>query len=163
MTQCNRVLMGLAAASVFAVGAYAQPPADVPPLLGPPPILDDGPGRLIPLLLHSTDLAPDQQTQVRQILEANRSAVEDILTNIKQANDDLTTLLLGSQEVQPDALAEQLATIDQLRQQLAQQEVNTILAIRGILAPDQLDKAAATKYENHAWEGGKRRPVGNGV
>ena len=150
-----RVLIGAAAASILAIAAHAQPPADMAPI-GPPPMMAGGPGRLIPLLLDSTDLTADQQTQVHQILDANRSTVESIFTSMKQADDDLASLLLGSEEVQPDLLALQLATIQQLRQQLALQEANTILAIRGVLTADQLAKAAAAKDEMPAWHGRPR-------
>jgi hypothetical protein len=69
-----------------------------------------------------------------------------------QAHADLANLLLGPQDVAADALAAQLTKINQLQLQLAQQEANTVLALRAILTPDQLAKAAAAESQ---WQADK--------
>jgi Spy/CpxP family protein refolding chaperone len=121
-----------------------------------------GPGRLIHLLLRSTDLTPDQETQAHQILDAGRVAVQDLFTQLHQADNDLANLLLGAQEVQPAALAAQQALIAQLHQQLAQHEATTVLAIRAILTPDQLAKANAAVSDMKARHAHESRRCGNG-
>lgn len=147
MTKRTMTLIGLAAAGMYAVSAYAQPP------MGPhhkgcggP----GGPGRLIHVILHSADLTADQETQAHSILDSNRSTVGGIFTQLHQANTDLATLLLGPQDVQADALSTQLTKINQLQLQLAQQEANTVSAIRALLKPEQLAKAAAAESEMQA-------------
>jgi Spy/CpxP family protein refolding chaperone len=151
----NMVLIGLMALSLGAAGVSAQSttPAPPPPWMGHhhgPPMMGGGPGRVIPLLLHSTDLTADQQTQVQQILESNRADAQTIFTQLRQANDDLATLLVGPDDVPADKLATQLAAINQAQLQLAQHEANTVLAIRGVLTADQLAKAAAAESQHQA-------------
>ena len=143
------LFIGLALAGICAVSVQAQP--------GPPgmghhhgPMMGGGPGRLIPLLLHATDLTSDQETQAHQILDAGHPAAEQIFTQLHQANKDLANLLLGQAVPAADAVAAQQAQIAQLQQQLAQQETSTVLALRAILTPDQLAKALAAQGQ---WNG----------
>jgi Spy/CpxP family protein refolding chaperone len=155
MTKRSIVLIGLVAISVTALGVYAQSstPAPPPPCMehhrgpkmGTMGMMGGGPGRLIHLLMRSTDMTPDQETQAHAILDANHSTVEGIFTRLRQANADLANLLLGAQDVQADALSTELTRINQLQLQLDQQTANTILAIRALLKPEQLAKAAAAE------------------
>ena len=62
-----------------------------------------------------------------------------------QAKDDLAKSVLGPQDVAADAVSARLAHIAELKQQLAQRQVATALAIRAILTPEQLAKAAAAR------------------
>ena len=154
MTKRTLLLLGLAAISVTALGVYAQSATPG----APSPCMEHhrghmmggGPGRLIHLLMKSTDMTPDQETQAQAILDANRSAVEAVFPQLRQANTDLATLLLGPQDVQADALSAQLTKINQLQLQLQQQTANTVLAIRGLLKPEQLAKAAAAESQIEA-------------
>jgi Spy/CpxP family protein refolding chaperone len=154
MTKRTMLLIGLAAISVTALGVYAQSatPGAPPPCMGHHRghMMGGGPGRLIHLLMKSTDMTPDQQTQAHAILDANRSAGESLFPQLRQANADLASLLLGPQDVQADALSTQLTKINQLQLQLEQQTANTVLAIRGLLKPEQLAKAAAAESEIEA-------------
>jgi Spy/CpxP family protein refolding chaperone len=168
MTKRKMPMIGLAAACIYAAAAYAQPIPPEPPMehhqVGPHcgHMKGGGPGRLIHLLLRSTDLTPDQETQAHQILDAGRVAVQDLFTQLHQADNDLANLLLGAQEVQPAALAAQQALIAQLHQQLAQHEATTVLAIRAILTPDQLAKANAAVSDMKARHAHESRRLGNG-
>jgi Spy/CpxP family protein refolding chaperone len=154
MTKRSIVLIGLVAISVTALGVYAQSstPAPPPPCMGPHRghMMGGGPGRLIHLLMRSTDMTPDQQAQAHAILDANHSTVEGIFTQLRQANADLANLLLAAQDVQADALSTELTKINQLQLQLDQQTANTVLAIRALLTPEQLAKAAAAESEIEA-------------
>ena len=151
-TKRNSFLIGLATAGMFALSAQAQPPGP-PPMMGPHHGGGFGPGRVIHVLLRSADLTADQQTQAHQILDANHSAVETIFTNLRQANNDLASLLLGASDVQADALSTQLTKINGLQLQLEQQTANTVLAIRALLTPEQLAKAAAAETQMQARQG----------
>ena len=155
MTRRNLALMGLAAASLYAFTAYAQPP-----MMGRHHGGGCGPGRLIHVLLRSADLTADQETQAHTILDTNRSAVEAIHTQLRQANNDLANLLLGASDVQSDAVTAQLTKINQLQLQLEQNTANTVLAIRAILTPDQLAKAAAAESQMQAHKDGFFGPPG---
>ncbi len=157
MTKRSIVLIGLAAISVTALGVYAQSstPGPPPPCMGHHRgpmmgMMGGGPGRLIHLLLRSTDMTPDQETQAHAVLDANHSAVEGIFTQLRQANTDLANLLLGPQDVQAGALSTELTKINQLQLQLDQQTANTVLALRALLQPEQLAKAAAAESEIEA-------------
>ena len=152
----NTGLIALALASICAASVYAQS-TTAPPEMGPHHghMMGGGPGRVIPLLLHSTDLTADQETQVHQLLDSNRSTTQGLVGQVQQANKDLTNLLLGPNDVQADAVSAQLALIAQRQQQLAQHEANTVLAIRALLTPEQLAKAAAAQDQMPQWHHGK--------
>jgi Spy/CpxP family protein refolding chaperone len=138
------VLIGLAAASICAAGALAQSSGPAPES-GRPCGMHDGSGRLVKLMMRATDLTADQTAQAQQILDAQRAAGADTHTRLRQAKDELASLLLGPQEVTPDALSTQLAHVAELKQELAQRQAATVLALRAILSPEQLAKAAAMK------------------
>src|SRR5262249_52250256 len=111
MTKRNTVLIGLAAVGLYALTAYAEAPTGLSGMWHHHKHKrGGGTGRLIPLLLHSTDLTHDQQTQAHQILDANRPAAQQLFTQLHQAQKDLATLLLAP-EVQKDAVATQQTRI----------------------------------------------------
>ena len=150
MIKRNVVLIALAAIGLTVLTARAQPAGGMPGM-GHHHHSHVGRWRRT---AHSAaaplaDLTADQEAQAHQILEAGRPAMKDLFTQLRQANDDLASLLLGSQDVQTDAVAAKQAVIAQLQQQLAQQETDTVLAIRALLSPDQLAKANAAKDQ---WE-----------
>lgn len=151
----NIMLIGVAVLGLYALTVYAQPATGTPgqwhhhgPMMG------GGPGRLIPLLLRSTDMTADQDAQAHQILDADRPAVQQLFTQLRQANKDLTTLMLNPQDVKPEAVAAQQAVVAQLQQQLAQHEATTVMAIRALLTPDQLAKANAARDQWQSHHGG---------
>jgi Spy/CpxP family protein refolding chaperone len=152
----NIMLIGMAAAGMYALTAYAQPATGTPGMWHHHgPMMGGGPGRLIPLLLRSTDMTADQDAQAHQILDADRPAVQQLFTQLAQANKDLANLMLGQQDVKPDAVAAQQAVVAQLQQQLAQHEATTVMAIRALLTPDQLAKANAAKDQWQPHHGNK--------
>jgi Spy/CpxP family protein refolding chaperone len=153
-------LVGLAAVALYALSVHAQSATETPGCMHHRGHhMGGGPGRLIPLLLRSTDLTPDQEKQVHQILDADRPAVQELFTQLHQAKDDLATLMLGPQEPQADTVSAKLASIAQLQQQLAQHEAATVTKIRGVLTPEQLAKALAAKDQKPAWHGRKFHPM----
>jgi Spy/CpxP family protein refolding chaperone len=145
MRQRTTVLIELAAVGMYALAMHPHMAGAEPGRWHHhPPMMGGGPGPLIGLLLHSTDLTADQETQVHQILDADRPAVQQIFSQLHQAQKDLANLLLAPQ-VQTDAVTTQQALIAQLQQELAQHETSTVMAIRAILTPEQLAKANAAK------------------
>jgi Spy/CpxP family protein refolding chaperone len=104
-----------------------------------------GDGLMLPALLRSANLTPDQQTKMHDILKARRGAVRPLVQSLRQAQQTLADKLLapgtvGMADVQP-----QLDTINQLRGQLLQNSAQAALDIRALLTPDQVAKAADTK------------------
>jgi Spy/CpxP family protein refolding chaperone len=146
MQRRTLVFIGIVAVAVWAGGIRAQSsdPASDPTTSYP---MQHHSGRLVKLLMRSTDLTPDQTAQAQQILSAQSAAAGDMHSQLRQAQSDLTNMLLGPQDVAADALSGQLARVATLKQQLAQHRAATVMAIRGILTPDQLAKAAAANDE----------------
>ena len=105
----------------------------------------EGPGALLPLLIRRSDLTPDQQTRIRTIVAANHRSLRALFDALRTAQDDLVGKLLAPGPLDAKDLAAQTDRIVQLRQQLMQQGLTTALAVRAVLTPEQLAKAAQTK------------------
>ena len=104
-----------------------------------------GDGLMLPALLRSASLTPDQQTRMHDILKARRTAARPIVQNLRQAQQDLADRLLASGAVAMADVQPQLDRINQLRGQLLQNSAQATLDIRAILTPDQVAMAADTK------------------
>ena len=145
----TRIATGLAV--IVVTGVIASVPAYAGPHGGPmgggPGFggMGDGPGMVLPLILRHADLTADQQTQVRQIMDANRQQLHALFDQLHAANDALLNKLLSPGALQAEDLQPQLQHIAQLRQQLMQQGLNNALAIRALLKSDQLAKVAQVK------------------
>ena len=79
-----------------------------------------GDGLMLPALLRSANLTPDQQTRMHDILKARRTAARPIVQNLRQAQQDLADRLLASGAVAMADVQPQLDRINQLRAQLLQ-------------------------------------------
>ncbi len=101
--------------------------------------------RILPLMLRSANLTPDQQTRVREILSAHRTASQPVVAQLRQAQNDLADKLFAPAQVKGDDLQSQLQKIAQLREQLLQDSAKTVLEVRALLTPEQLGKAAQAK------------------
>jgi Spy/CpxP family protein refolding chaperone len=104
-----------------------------------------GSGLMLGVPLHSLNLTPDQQNQVRSILSTYRSSARPIIQQLRQAQSSLSDKLLASGQLQPAHLQPQLQQISQLRTQLLQLSAQATMDIRNLLTPDQLSAAAQTK------------------
>jgi Spy/CpxP family protein refolding chaperone len=100
---------------------------------------------MLPALLRSANLTPDQQTKMHDILKARRTAARPIVAGLRQAQQDLADKLLAPGTVGLADLQPQLDKITQQRGQLLQNSAQAALDIRAILTADQLAKAADTK------------------
>ena len=133
------MLVGLAAAFLCTAPARAEHMGHGP--------MDGGPGMLIPLLVHGSDLTADQQQKVQAIMSTNRDAMHTLFGQLRDANNQLADKLLGSTQPQTADLTPLVQQVATLRSQLMQNELNTVLAIRAVLTPDQLAKAATRKAQ----------------
>jgi Spy/CpxP family protein refolding chaperone len=102
-------------------------------------------GMVLPFLIRSANLTPDQETRVRAILSAHRTATRNALEQLQRAQDELADKLLAAGPVQSADLQPQLQQIGQLREQLLQDSAQIALEVRAILTPEQIAKAGQVK------------------
>ncbi len=102
-------------------------------------------GMALPFLIRSANLTPEQETRVRAILSAHRTATRNALEQLRRAQDELADKLLAAGAVQSADLQPQLQQIGQLREQLLQDSAQIALEVRAVLTPEQLAKAGQVK------------------
>ena len=102
-------------------------------------------GMALPFLIRSANLTPEQETKVRGILSAHRTATRNALEQLRRAQDELADKLLAAGPVQTPDIQPQLQQIGQLREQLLQDSAQIALEVRTVLTPEQLAKAAQVK------------------
>ncbi|MGH7787363.1 MAG: Spy/CpxP family protein refolding chaperone [Candidatus Binatia bacterium] len=130
----------------------AQPPPDGPPggprgmrmLLGPPggDMLGEGPGMMLPLMLRQKDLSPEQHQRMRTIMEADRSGLHTLFSDLDAANTALAAKLLAPGAIDAASLQPEVERISALRRQLMERGLQTALGVRAVLTPVQLAKVA---------------------
>ena len=162
MTRTNgRVICSIATAAFLLVtwllpaGAQAQGP----PRGGRP---WGGPGLMLGVPLHSLNLTPDQQAQVKSILSTFRDSARPIIQQLRQTQSGLGDKLLAPGQVQATDLQTQLQQISQLRGQLLQLSAQATLDVRNVLTPDQLAAAAQTKAKMKDLRSQMRQLMGPG-
>ena len=132
----------------WSTGSDAQMGMPRPPF-GHGPMFDgfggDGPGIMMPLLLKHADLTPEQEAEVRKIIDADHQTLRGLFHDLRAANDTLADKLLAPGKIDPADLTPQVQRVMQIRQQLMEQGLKTTLAIRAVLKPEQLAKAAQLK------------------
>ncbi len=101
--------------------------------------------RMLPLLLQSANLTPEQDAKVRQILSARRAASQALVEQLRQAQDELADKLFAPGSLKEADLQPQLQKITQLREQLLKESTKVGLEVRAVLTPEQLGKAAQVK------------------
>jgi Spy/CpxP family protein refolding chaperone len=149
MRRSMRQLIPVLAALMLASGVAAQPPGP-PPGGGPGPFrggmgdgpFGDGPGMLLPLMLRTGDLTPEQEQKVRGIMQGDRTRLHDLFEQIDKANDALATKLVNPGPVDAASLAPEIDRITALRAELLKQGLQSAIAIRAVLTPEQLARAA---------------------
>lgn len=102
-------------------------------------------GMALPFLIRSANLTPDQETRIRAILSAHRSATRSALEQLRRAQDELADKLLTAGPIQNTDLQPLLQQIGQLREQLLQDSAQIALEVRAVLTPEQLAKAGQVK------------------
>jgi Spy/CpxP family protein refolding chaperone len=97
---------------------------------------------LLPLMLHATHLTPEQEEKIRTIMHADRSRLRELFSQIDQANDALAAKLVGPAAIDAASLTPEVDRIAALRTELLKQGLQSALAIRAVLTPEQLQQAA---------------------
>jgi Spy/CpxP family protein refolding chaperone len=95
-------------------------------------------------ILHSLSLTDAQKEQAHQIEHASWAQSKPVMEQMHAVHEQIATALLASGTVTADSLAPLVQQEEQLRTQLDQQRLNTMLQIRALLTPEQLTQAAAT-------------------
>ena len=106
----------------------------------PPP-----PPMIIPPLLmgmQAAHLTADQQKQVDQILQSNRSQTAPLIEQLFSLHEQIANKLLAAGTVSASDLATLEDQAAQLDAQIQHQALNASVQIRGILTPDQVAKMA---------------------
>lgn len=134
-----RRMLGMLMAGVIVVamaGGDAQ--------AGPTGAGHHGPGRGGGLLslLRGVGLTEDQQAQVRQIVASHRPQLESLGGQLREAHEALRAKLLGPDPVTAADLAPYTQPLEQLRAQVAQEQLQAWLEVRAVLTPEQLARAA---------------------
>ena len=104
-----------------------------------------GNGLMLGVPLHTLNLNPDQQAQVKSILSNYRTAARPIMQQLREVQSGMGDRLLAPGQLQAADLQSQLQQISQLRTQLLQLSAQATLDVRNVLNPDQLTTAAQTK------------------
>jgi Spy/CpxP family protein refolding chaperone len=129
-----------------AVALRAQPPPDAMDDHGPPPMMrrggmpggGDAPGMVIPLMLHGTQLTPEQRARVKALMAENRAQLRTLFRNLQRANEALANRLVGPTPVDAAALQPEVEQVAQARQALMQHGLTVALGLRNVLTPEQL-------------------------
>lgn len=132
------ILTALAVLGLGSVPVHAQSPEAVAMLA----MMGDGPVLVVPVLLRFSDLTTEQESRVQQIIAADRTHVEDLLRQLGEANNQLAQTLLTPKSTHVKSASPLVQRLAQLRLQLMQRELNTVLAIRKVLTQEQLLKVA---------------------
>ncbi len=107
----------------------------------------DGTGIALPLLIRGANLTADQQAQVQQIMANHRTSFRDLLSQLRASQDQMANKLFSTARLQEADLAPHIQQISQLRNQLAEEGLRVVLEIRGVLTPQQLEKASQLKSQ----------------
>jgi len=168
MKRFAMLMIGLALVATAWSEARAEPMGG-PPMGGPPMMppghmgrgmMGEGPGFMLPLLLRQASLTPDQNTKVRQIMDADHETLRTLFHQLQAANDELANKLFAPGTVQASDLTPQVQHVMQLRQQLMEQGLKTALALRAILTPEQLAKVTQVRAQLEKLQGEMRTLLG---
>ncbi len=123
--------------------SYAQPR----PAFHRPGMMGDGAAMTLPLLLRGANLTADQKSQVKQIMANHRATFQNLFSQLRTAQDQISSKLFSTATVSESDVAPQVQQITALRSQLAEEGLRVALEIRNILTPDQLARAAQLKTQ----------------
>lgn len=94
------------------------------------------------MLLKSANLTSAQHAQVRQILEADHAQMKPVMRQFHALHEQVAARLLSAGPVNASDLAPLTRQASKLQQQIDQNMLNTALAIRNLLTPEQLNRLA---------------------
>ena len=101
----------------------------------------------MPLRLLIAQLTPEQRTQVRQMLIADRGRMRDTARQLHAAHEALADKLFAGGTLTQADVAPDVQKIAALHQQLVEHGTSVMLQVRASATPEQLAKAAAAKQK----------------
>lgn len=151
MKKWSIIMVGLVAVSLWSATVYGQHGFGMGwKGRGSRGMMGGGPGMMLPLMLKGADLTAEQDKQVQEIMAAHRQTFRTLSSQLRAASDEMTNKLFAPGEVKAEDLTPLVQKIGQLREQLTQEGLKVALAVRGVLTPEQLGKAAQLKERMQA-------------
>ena len=142
------VLLSLIATSVVSTATFAQDFVFTAPIPGPKRAamwMGDGPGMMLPMIIDKVDLTPDQNEEVRKIMTSHRATLRSLFKQLEAVHEEMADKLFMPGDLEETDLPMQSQQIQQLRAQLTEEGLKVTLAVRKLLTPEQLAKAAQLK------------------
>lgn len=104
----------------------------------------------LPIFLRAANLTPDQQAQVKKIMEDNRATMHAQFQQMHTAREQMAAKLFSTGPVTAADLSTEIQQIAQAQQQMLQNQLNVALQVRAILTPAQLQKVVQfhQQFEN---------------
>lgn len=133
------------------VGLFCAQPLNAQPMTGQSmPASHEGMGHMgmhgdgsaFMMLLRSANLTAAQRSQLRDILQSEKAQMQSVHRQFHQIHEQLAEKLLSPGSVTAADLAPLEQKAFRYQQQIDQSMVDTALAIRNILTPDQLNRVA---------------------
>jgi len=145
-----RILVAATVAAMFGFpfGLHAESPSGPPAMklvarpFGGDPLLGEGSGLMLPVMLRHAGLTPDQEERVHAIMDADRERLHTLFGELEAANDALAAKLTAPGPLDAAALQPEVDRVAKVRRELMDQGLKTALAVRGVLTAEQLAKAA---------------------
>ncbi|MGE0683839.1 MAG: Spy/CpxP family protein refolding chaperone [Candidatus Binatia bacterium] len=111
----------------------------------------EGPGFMFPfMLLKKLDLTTEQESRIREIMASHRGTLQSLFKQLEATHEQMATKFFAPGSLSPADLLQQTQRLSQLREQLMNEGLNAALAIRGVLTPEQLTKAAQLQEKMRA-------------
>ena len=139
LAPCVAIILGLLIVEVVTLGvsaAYAESTERQPLLM--PVLVDDGPGMLIPVIVKTAELTDEQDAAVTKLMEKENAPILKLLKALQRASVELAEKTFEAESPRPTETAPLLRRISEIRGQLMQREMATLLRIRAVLKPEQL-------------------------
>jgi Spy/CpxP family protein refolding chaperone len=141
--------LGIVALLSSPIVAAAQMPFNIPLEGGRMRI--EGPGFMFPfMILKKLDLTPEQESRIQEIITAQQGTLKSLFKQLETAHEQVATKFFAPGSLSPTDLAQQTQSISQLREQLMNEGLKAALAIRNVLTPEQLTKAAQLQEKMRA-------------
>jgi len=125
-----------------------QPEGQMNQRMGPQgQMLDDAPDADVPgLNWRVLDLSDEQRTKIQELSQDVREKTADLRKDLKDAQQDLRDEI-KEETVDQARIDKLLQEIADLKSQLEEATMQRLLAIKGVLTPEQLEKLAEAKAE----------------
>ncbi|MGE0822889.1 MAG: Spy/CpxP family protein refolding chaperone [Candidatus Binatia bacterium] len=124
-------------------------------LLRPPSraggLFSDGPREMFPfVLLKKLGLTPQQEAQIYTIMRVHRGTISRLVTQLEQENEQLASKFFAPGKLSEDDVEHHSQKVLRLREDLLKEGFKAALAIREVLTPQQLTKAAELQQKMRA-------------